>query len=396
MHYAAAGKQATVVQFLLERGADVHAANVRGLTPLHVAAISGDVESIRLLLAAGADANARDREGQTPAHVAVTKDRGEDVLRVLKEGGADLLAVERKGFTCLHVASLRGHVESVKALLVLEPLLTAMAKPGDKLTAMHLAAINDRHEVARCLLCTPRTGQEEVKEFLEMKDRAGRTALHFACALGRYRVAELLLHNSPCAAVDVADKEGHRPIHLALKPDKVSVSSDRPPFAEGYEDGVDSVVLAQVTSAGVPDGLRQRAALALLLVANGANPNAVDGRGCSAFESVCDPELRALLLDAFLANQEGQDVERRKTYAVRKDNGRRPSGSARISQGAAGVEELKARLRDFEDRALCTICLERVKSVAFLCGHQACAECSASLSSCHMCRQPVTKKIFLY
>ena len=60
------------------------------------------------------------------------------------------------------------------------------------------------------------------------------------------------------------------------------------------------------------------------------------------------------------------------------------------------VSQLRAKLRELEDRCLCTICMERQSNVAFLCGHRACSECTDTLKSCHMCRGSISKKINLY
>jgi hypothetical protein len=49
-----------------------------------------------------------------------------------------------------------------------------------------------------------------------------------------------------------------------------------------------------------------------------------------------------------------------------------------------------------EDYYSCPICLERVKSVVFLCGHSACNHCAEELDSCHMCREPIVRKIHVY
>lgn len=57
---------------------------------------------------------------------------------------------------------------------------------------------------------------------------------------------------------------------------------------------------------------------------------------------------------------------------------------------------LETRIADLEEANLCSICMERRRNVAFLCGHGACENCAAPLKTCHMCRQTITKKINLY
>lgn len=57
---------------------------------------------------------------------------------------------------------------------------------------------------------------------------------------------------------------------------------------------------------------------------------------------------------------------------------------------------LETRVADLEEANMCSICMERRRNVAFLCGHGACEHCAAPLKTCHMCRKIITKKINLY
>lgn len=72
LHWAASGGQVETARALLDRGADVNAANSYGQTPLHFAVwnIHTDTEMVTLLLERGADAAATDNWGRTPAQVA--------------------------------------------------------------------------------------------------------------------------------------------------------------------------------------------------------------------------------------------------------------------------------------------------------------------------------------
>ena len=40
--------------------------------------------------------------------------------------------------------------------------------------------------------------------------------------------------------------------------------------------------------------------------------------------------------------------------------------------------------------------MERIRDVAFLCGHGSCSHCAETLRTCHMCRKTIVKKINLY
>ncbi len=60
------------------------------------------------------------------------------------------------------------------------------------------------------------------------------------------------------------------------------------------------------------------------------------------------------------------------------------------------VRELETKVQELEDGQSCSICMERSRNVAFLCGHTACSNCAQPLKTCHICRKPITKKINLY
>ncbi|XP_058819165.1 E3 ubiquitin-protein ligase MIB2 [Topomyia yanbarensis] len=57
---------------------------------------------------------------------------------------------------------------------------------------------------------------------------------------------------------------------------------------------------------------------------------------------------------------------------------------------------LESKIMEIEETHCCSICMERRRNVAFLCGHGACSKCAETLKICHMCRKTITKKINLY
>lgn len=57
---------------------------------------------------------------------------------------------------------------------------------------------------------------------------------------------------------------------------------------------------------------------------------------------------------------------------------------------------LESKILEIEETHCCSICMERRRNVAFLCGHGACSKCAETLKTCHMCRKTIVKKINLY
>nr|XP_027212420.1 E3 ubiquitin-protein ligase MIB2-like isoform X1 [Penaeus vannamei] len=76
-------------------------------------------------------------------------------------------------------------------------------------------------------------------------------------------------------------------------------------------------------------------------------------------------------------------------------DGRTVSSKAR-QPSAERLRYLETKIAEIEEAHCCSICLERRRSVAFLCGHGACVICAQTLKTCHMCRKPISKKINLY
>jgi ankyrin repeat protein len=84
LNSAAAGRHGDVSRLLVERGADVNAAQEQGFTPLHAAAQNGDADLVAVFLAAGADKDARLGDGRTAADVAL--EAGHEALAELLGG----------------------------------------------------------------------------------------------------------------------------------------------------------------------------------------------------------------------------------------------------------------------------------------------------------------------
>jgi ankyrin repeat protein len=108
-----------VVNLLLERGADPNRADQFGLTPLHKAV--GHKDSVLMLLEQGAKVNAANVDGETPLHAAVKsylyheldlvdsslapRTDGLEVIEILLNAGADINASGTSGATALHLAA---------------------------------------------------------------------------------------------------------------------------------------------------------------------------------------------------------------------------------------------------------------------------------------------------
>ena len=81
------------VKYAVSKGVDIHDANARGWTALHIAASTGDVAVVNFLIANGADVNVADNHNATPLHHAAGYWVGGgsvEVVKTLVASGADV------------------------------------------------------------------------------------------------------------------------------------------------------------------------------------------------------------------------------------------------------------------------------------------------------------------
>lgn len=73
-----------------------------------------------------------------------------------------------------------------------------------------------------------------------------------------------------------------------------------------------------------------------------------------------------------------------------------PISSSATQPSNDRLKYLECRIAEIEESYICSICMERRRNVAFLCGHGACDNCAQTLRTCHMCRKLIARKINLY
>jgi len=250
------------VRALLQKGADVNAAQVDGTTALHWAVQHDDAEAVGLLLRARANVNATNRYGVPPLALASTNGSA-TIVSLLLEAGADANAAMKGGETVLMLASRSGNAEAVKALIRRGATIDARERRGQ--TALMWAAAEGHTAIVRTLLeagadvnatidngSTPfffavREGHlDTVRAFLAagvdvkamLQHPAGATtpgvsALQLAVQNGHFELAIALVD----AGADPNDvRTGFAPLHVipwVRRPDNSDISDPASPTGSG-------------------------------------------------------------------------------------------------------------------------------------------------------------------
>jgi ankyrin repeat protein len=146
---AAMRKDRAAVQALLQKGANVNAAQSDGARAIHWAVYNGDLEMTRMLIAAGADVKVANRDGSTPLWLASTNGDAA-TIRALLDAGANANEALPLGRTPLMLASRTGAVEAMRVLIDRGANLNA--KDSERGTTPMMWAADQGHAAAVRLL----------------------------------------------------------------------------------------------------------------------------------------------------------------------------------------------------------------------------------------------------
>jgi ankyrin repeat protein len=257
--WAAHRGDAEMAGLLLRAGAHPEIANRYGFTPLLEAARIGSSAVVEELLSAGANPNTAVSSGQTALMLAA-RSGSLDAISALLNHGVDVNAREHiHGQTALMWAAAERHPEAVKLLIARGADVNAHAdvprnakdqpKMGptqgitlDGMTALHLAARQNDVDSARLLLASGARIDEPTT--------AGYTALELAVLNLHYHLAAFLLDQR--ADPNIGDSFGRTPLYAAIDLRNLEISS-RPTPESGAIDHMDMI---------------------RILLAHGADPNA--------------------------------------------------------------------------------------------------------------------------
>ncbi|TCW61989.1 ankyrin repeat domain-containing protein [Treponema sp. J25] len=203
LHQAARAGHRGVIQYLLEKKADINAKDSAGSTALHDAARAGHLVIVKTLLEQGADPNARDAKGNTVLHLILPSQVREEAVKTLLSYGANPNSKDEHGDAPLHIAIAMNLGEAVVAqLLAAGADINIRNTKGQ--TPLHMAVIKEAERyVPLCL---------EKQADLFATDIEGESPLSLAFKMNSRLIPLLITPQT----VQLTDNMGNSPLHLAV------------------------------------------------------------------------------------------------------------------------------------------------------------------------------------
>ena len=203
---------------LFRKGVDPHKTDNAGNTLLHRLARqhSGFVinEVLDEILGFGLSPSAKNNDGQTALHIALSRDSVHRVnsehelsLVLLDKCGLDINAPDNHGVQAIHLAASRS-ASRVTHLLARGADLFAQTNEGQ--TALMIACRTRNCNLVGLLV--DHHLEHDRGAAIDMVDKEGRSALHYACIAGRHESVRILLDAG--ADPNLQDKERLTPLHV--------------------------------------------------------------------------------------------------------------------------------------------------------------------------------------
>src|SRR6267142_1510349 len=220
-------------QLLLEHGASVHVRDEYGRTPLHLASRSNLPSIVALLLKFGANVDAKEEDGLTPLLFALQFARTGATAQLLLQHRARIHARNEKGQAPLHLASQGGLSDIVASLLKLGAHVDA--RDNDDMTPLHFASQSQYSQSGEIVRLLQEHGAD-----IQARNKNGQTPLHLASEGCHSSTVSLLLNFG--ADMDAEDNNRMTPRHpLSYPSQDISISIDDPASGDDEDDERSSV-----------------------------------------------------------------------------------------------------------------------------------------------------------
>lgn len=179
LHLAARCGHVTSCRLLVGNGADKEAKDLRGYTALHWAAKMGFSECCSQLLKLGSEVNCSDKVGNTPLHLICSSSKEKPgCVEVLFKYRASPAIQNNKGETPFHCAQYSPG--EVRKLFEAHPDIDLFIADNKGKTVLHCAAERKKSRNVEFILAMAKSQNVNMKQFVNMPDSGGKTALYVA------------------------------------------------------------------------------------------------------------------------------------------------------------------------------------------------------------------------
>jgi ankyrin repeat protein len=308
LHIAAEKKDANLAAFFIALGANVNALDNERRSPLGISAELKDPGTAKLLAAAGADIHAPMKNKSTPALTALSL-RGEFLSAILSP--AALESGDEQGRTILHLAGLGGNAAAAEIILALEPDLEAKDRDGNTALDLALSRADSRAHIntAEKLILAGAWSENPVYPYFAPAVRSsnynirsgdGLAPLHYAAREGHEGLISFFIERN--ANINIKNASGAAPLHEAARSGNLRIIEMI--LDKGAEINAQDAKGNSALHIGIPQAVHRDAAA--LLLARGINPNLRDVHGESPLHIAITLNRDPALLQTLLAG--GADV----------------------------------------------------------------------------------------
>ncbi len=338
LHVAVEKDKGGMVGTLLAADVDIEAKNNYGRTPLHQAIITNRKDSFDTLLRNGAKIDALDGGLLSPLHWAARCGQVA-MVEALLEKGASRWIYDYAGNLPIHQAAWEGQLPALEAILTERTDLNRVTKFGE--TLLHISAFRNHQKMAEYLLkntvdVNPWTTRDTSWNHGPYAKLIGTslTPLHYACCLGHFEMAYLLLDHE--AYVNAPTPDGYTPLMMAVEAgntDMVSLLHRRGAKVNASLPGNMMTALHMASKRGDIDTVRE-------LCRAGADWKALAGKDsykrtpASEAELCTDKAKKTAVREYFATIRTNELNKHRYNAAIGPGFGQQQSSTARTTQAA--------------------------------------------------------------
>ncbi|XP_045602948.1 E3 ubiquitin-protein ligase MIB2 isoform X3 [Procambarus clarkii] len=386
-HAALKGNNFAAEKLVLRSRQFVDVRKEDGFAALHLAALNGHRQVAETLITLGqAGVDITNNKKQTPLLLAVSQGHC-GVVELLVDNNADIRACDEDGDTALHLALLKNsttpqslptHAPTITQILtdiakrgfenkVLLALACYLAKKGCSVTVANIRSktpldlINDTNTIDLLQSYTTQaSGGSMARVDMDLK------ALDLAAESIRHRELDSPSPDNTSLSMQCKPQSHSQPVSPSKDPEDLAklISAPQPLNDCNVEKAEESTVDCSICLECPSNIIFQPCG------------HCVTCEDCSSRVKKCF-QCHSVVVSKL--TKDGRTIS---------SKSRQPS--------AERLRYLETKIAEIEEAHCCSICMERRRNVAFLCGHGACVVCAHTLKTCHMCRKPISKKINLY